>query len=292
MDFYGAAVIQAFCFGPLVIGLYLSMKIFRIPDITADGSYTLGAVITAVSLQHNLPVPLTLVLAMAGGGLAGGATALIHTRLRIHPLLAGILVMTALYSVNLMLMGRSNIPIMQLNNLFTLLPVFADPDLNTLFLLCLLLLLVGGVMSYMLRSDFGLAMRATGDQESMVRALGVDTGRMKVFGLVLANGLIALSGSLVAQFQGFSDINMGIGIVISGLGSVIIGEALITVLRIRGISVSLLLVVTGAVIFQLVLAATLALGVDANLLKLTTALFVLLIVALAGRAGYRYTQEV
>lgn len=291
MDFYGAAVIQAFCFGPLVIGLYLSMKIFRIPDITADGGYTLGAVITAVSLQQNLPIPVMLLLVVAGGGLAGYATALIHTRLRIHPLLAGILVMTALYSVNLTLMGRSNIPIMQLKNLFTWLPAFAAPDLHTLFMLCLLLLLVGSAMSYLLRSDFGLAMRATGDQESMIRALGVNTNRMKIFGLAIANGLIALSGSLVAQFQGFSDINMGIGIVIGGLGSVIIGEALITVLRVRGISVSLLIVVAGAVVFQLVLAATLAIGVDANLLKLTTALFVLLIVALAGRAGYRYTQE-
>src|SRR5690554_2942088 len=137
MDFYIAAIIQALCFGPLVIGLFLSMKIFNIPDITTDGSYTLGAVITAVGLSKGYPPLLTLFLAMVGGALAGSCTALIHTWLRIHALLAGILVMTALYSVNLVLLGRSNMPLLGYQDVFTGLGVFARADDNTLAVLLL-----------------------------------------------------------------------------------------------------------------------------------------------------------
>ncbi|SEM21161.1 putative ABC transport system permease protein [bacterium A37T11] len=287
MDFYLAAVIQALCFGPLALGLFLSMKIFRIPDITSDGSYTLGAVITVLCLAKGVPLPLTCLLAMVGGALAGCCTALIHTRLRINPLLAGILVMTALYSVNLTLMGRSNIPLLGGETLFSLIHWFGYSDLNSFTIVGILLVCITIALGYLLSSDFGLAMRATGESESMIRALGVNTDRMKVFGLALANGLIALSGCLMSQFQGFTDINMGIGIVISGLGSVIIGETLISILRLTGMWGSLFLVVAGAVIFQLALAVTLAIGVDANLLKLVTALLVLLIVALPYWTGLR-----
>lgn len=285
MDFYLAAVIQALCFGPLALGLYLSMKIFRIPDITSDGSYTLGAVITALGLVKGYPLPVTCLLAMLAGAGAGCLTALVHTRLKINPLLAGILVMTALYSVNLTLLGRSNIPLLNYSGLFTVITIFTSADSNALFILVLMAIAVLAGMSFMLRSDFGLAMRATGESESMIRALGVNTDRMKLFGLAIANGLVALSGCLIAQFQGFTDINMGIGIVISGLGSVIIGESLIALLRVSDTGISLLFVMGGAIIFQLILALTLALGVDANLLKLVTALLVLLIVALPGWAG-------
>lgn len=280
MDFFLLAILQALCFGPLVLGLYLSMTIFRLPDITTDGSYTLGAVITALGLTHHWPVGWTILLAMAGGAIAGSLTAWIHTRLRIQALLAGILTMTALYSVNLSLMGRSNIPLLGLDNLFSLIQVFDIPDYNALFTLLLGLGLLLILKALLLKSDFGIAMRATGDRESMVEALGVNTHWMKCYGLAISNGLVALSGSLMTQFQGFADINMGIGIVISGLGAVIIGESLISITRTRSIWRALLFVIIGAIIFQLVLALTLKLGVDASLLKLVTALLVLGIVAL------------
>lgn len=284
MDFYLAAIIQALCFGPLVLGLFLSMKIFNIPDITTDGSYTLGAVITAIGLSNGYPLAQTFLLAMAGGMLAGCCTALIHTRLRINALLAGILMMTALYSINLTLLGRSNMPLLHYVNIFSHFSFFASPDHNTLTVVAILLMLLFFLMTYMLRSDFGIAMRATGDSESMIRAQGVNTARMKLFGLAISNALVALSGCLMAQFQGFTDINMGMGIVISGLGAVMIGETLITINKIKKIAGMLVCVLIGVVVFQLVLAFALQAGVNPNLLKLTTALLVLLIVALP-RAG-------
>lgn len=280
MDFYIAAIIQALCFGPLVIGLFLSLKVFNIPDITTDGSYTLGAVITAVCLASGYGLLTTVVFAMLGGALAGCCTAFIHTRLRINALLAGILVMTALYSVNLTLLGRSNMPLLGYTNIFSWLTVFPAVDHNTLVVLVVLLSCLFFVVSFMLRSDFGIAMRATGDSESMIRAQGVNTTRMKIYGLAIANALVALSGGLIAQFQGFTDINMGIGIVISGLGAVIIGDTLINLLKIRSIPLMLICVFLGVILFQLMLAVALGAGIDANLLKLTTSLLVLLIVAL------------
>lgn len=185
MDFYVAAIVQALCFGPLVIGLFLSMKIFNIPDITTDGSYTLGAVITAVGLSNGYPPMVALVLAGGCGALAGCCTALIHTWLRIHALLAGILVMTGLYSVNLVLLGRSNMPLIDYPDVFSQLGITGSTDSNTLSVLVLFVVVLLVVMSYLLRSDFGIALRATGDSEPMIRAQGVNTARMKVYGLSL-----------------------------------------------------------------------------------------------------------
>lgn len=285
MDFYVAAIIQALCFGPMVIGLFLSMKIFNIPDITTDGSYTLGAVISALGLSSGYPPLMTLLFAMVGGALAGCCTALIHTWLRIHALLAGILVMTALYSVNLMLLGRSNMPLIDYPDVFSQLGMLSKPDNNTLSVLLLFVILLLFVMSYLLRSDFGIALRATGDSEPMIRAQGVNTTRMKVYGLALSNALVAWSGALMAQFQGFADINMGIGIVISGLGAVIIGDTLINTLKLRAMPSMLACVIVGVVLFQSMLALALTAGVNPNLLKLTTALLVLAIVALPRVGG-------
>ncbi len=283
MDFYVAALIQALCFAPLVVGLFLSMKIFNIPDITTDGSYTLGAVITAVGLANGYPPLVALLLAMGGGALAGCCTALIHTWLRIHALLAGILVMTALYSVNLVLLGRSNLPLLDFPDVFGQLGVFGSLDNNTLSVLLLFVALLLLVMSYLLRSDFGIALRATGDSEPMIRAQGVNTTLMKVYGLALSNALVAWSGGLMAQFQGFVDIN--IGIVISGLGAVIIGDTLINFLKLRAILPMLVCIIVGVVLFQSMLALALSAGVNPTLLKLTTALLVLAIVALPRVGG-------
>ena len=280
MDFYLTALLQGLCFSGIALGIYISMKIFNIPDITTDGSYTLGGVVTAVMLIYHVPGYLILPAVIIAGGLSGAATGLIHTKLKVNPLLAGILVMTALYSVNLTVMGRSNLPLIGTSSLFSLVNVVANPNQNTLVILLLFVATMVLMMGYLLKTDFGIAMRATGNSESMIRALGVNTDRMKIIGLALANALTAVSGYLMTEYQSFADINMGIGIVIVGLGSVIIAETLINWLNITSVWLSLLLVLGGAVIFQLVLAFTLNIGVDANLLKLVTAVFVLLIVSL------------
>jgi putative ABC transport system permease protein len=280
MDFYLTALLQGLCFAGIALGIYISMKIFNIPDITTDGSYTLGGVVTAVLLTRQVPGYLILPAVIAAGGIAGATTGLIHTKLKINPLLAGILVMTALYSINLTVMGRSNLPLIGTSSIFTSVSLVANPNLNTLIILLLFVLVVTLLIGYLLKTDFGIAMRATGNSESMIRALGVNTDRMKIIGLALANALTAISGYLITQFQGFADLNMGIGIVIVGLGSVIIAETLIGWMRVTAVWISLALVLLGAVIFQLVLALTLSIGVDANLLKLVTAVFVLIIVSL------------
>ena len=280
MDFYLTALLQGLCFSGIALGIYISMKIFNIPDITTDGSYTLGGVVTAVMLIHHIPGYLILPAVILAGGISGAVTGLIHTKLKVNPLLAGILVMTALYSVNLTVMGRSNLPLIGTSSLFSLINIVANPNQNTLVVLLLFVAIMVFMVGYLLKTDFGIAMRATGNSESMIRALGVNTDRMKIIGLALANALTAISGYLMTEYQGFADINMGIGIVIVGLGSVIIAETLINWLNITSVWISLLLVIGGAIIFQLVLAVTLNIGVDANLLKLVTAVFVLLIVSL------------
>ena len=280
MDFYLATLIQGLCFSAIALGIYISMKIFNIPDITTDGSYTLGGVITAKLLMAHQPIYIVLPAVIAAGAAAGALTGIIHTKLKINALLAGILVMYALYSINLSIMGRSNIPLTNVSTLFSLINFASDPNKNTFFVLIGFVAVIAVLIGYLLKTDFGIAMRATGNSESMIRALGVDTDRMKIIGLSLANALTALSGFLITQFQSFADINMGIGIVITGLGSVIIAEALVNWFRITSVWLTLTLVLSGAIIFQFVIAVTLSIGVSPTLLKLVTAVFVLLIVGL------------
>ena len=280
MDYYLTALLQGLCFSGIALGIYISMKIFNIPDITTDGSYTLGGGFTGILLLHNQPSYLILPAEILAGAVAGALTGIIHTKLKINALLAGILVMTALYSINLTLMGRSNLPLNSLPTIFSLVNLVTNPNQNTLYILLFFVVIITLLIGYLLKTDFGIAMRATGNSETMIRALGVNTDRMKITGLAIANALTAVSGYLMTQYQGFADISMGIGIVIIGLGSVIIAEAFINWFKITSIWISLLLVISGAIIFQFVLAFTLSIGIDATLLKLVTAVFVLLIVSL------------
>lgn len=280
MDFYLTTLLLGLCFMGIALGIFISMKIFNIPDITTDGSYTLGAVVTGISLSKGLPAFTILPLVILAGACAGAVTGLIHTKLKVNALLSGIIVMTALYSINLTLLGRSNLPLLNYTSIYDYIAWFANLNTNTLIMLILFLVAVIGIIGYVLKTDFGLAMRATGSSETMIRALGVNTDRMKIIGLAISNSLVAVSGFLMAQLQGFVDISMGIGIVIVGLGSVIIAETVINWFKISSVWISLLIVISGAIIFQFVLAFTLSIGIDASLLKLVTATFVLLIVSL------------
>ncbi len=275
----------------LAMGVYLSFRIFNFPDITADGSITLGAAVTAILLVHHVSPGLATLAGFAAGALAGMTTGILHTKFKINGLLSGILVMTALYSVNLHVMSKSNVPLLNEATLvsqaetlgMTWFQVAAGSDLNVLgwsvglrdaATLLAMLLLVGflGLLLYLFfRTNLGTAMRATGDNPQMIRALGVSVDFIIILGLALSNGLIALSGSLLAQYQGFADVQMGIGMVVWGLASVIIGEALVGSSRIG-------LLITGAVIgsvlFRLLVAIALRWGLNPNDLKLITAGFV------------------
>ncbi len=280
MDFYTTAILQGLGFVALGLGIFLTLRIFNIPDITTDGSYTLGGAVTAVMLVNDCNPFFTLVIVLISGMIAGVMTGLVHTKLKVNALLAGILVMTALYSVNLSIMGRSNIPLIQIKNIFSAIRFSNNEITNYIFVYSLFAICLFAFVTWLLKTDFGIAMRATGNSETMVRAMGVDTQRMKIIGLALANGLTALSGYLITQYQGFADINMGIGIVISGLGSVIIGESLVKFIKNKRLFIQLLGVIAGAILFRLILAGALTLGLNPNYLKLITASIVLLVVGL------------
>jgi putative ABC transport system permease protein len=279
VSFYLTAILLGFGFASLAMGIFISMRIFKIPDITTDGSFTLGGAVTAIMLSSGLSPVLALPVAFLSGALAGSATALVHTRFKINALLAGILVMTALYSINLAIMGRSNIPLIDINDIF---PVVSNLSImqSQLFTLIVVTMLVLLFLSWLLKTDFGLSMRATGENETMIRSMGVNTGRMKIAGLALANGLTGLSGYLIVQVQGFADIGMGIGIVILGLGSVMIGEIIIRTFKFNGIGYQLMGVIAGTLVFRLILAFALTIGIDALYLKLVVAILVLLVVGI------------
>lgn len=281
----------------LALGSFISFRIFDFPDITAEGSFTFGAAITASLIVAGINPVVATGAAFTGGLLAGSATGLIHTRFKINPLLSGILVMTALYSVNLHVMGKSNVPLLSQNTLFTWFEKFSDhisgenavinligwtvpaKDLWTL-LFCLLIIVVFGLLLlWFFRTNIGTAMRATGDNDQMIRALGVNTNGMIIFGIALSNGFIALSGSMLAQLQGFADVQMGIGMMVWGLASVIIGEALISEKSLGHLIVG---AVIGAVLFRLLVAIALRWGMNPNDLKLITAAFVFLALVLPG----------
>jgi putative ABC transport system permease protein len=273
----------------LAIGVYLSFRIFAIADITVDGSLTLGASVTGVLLIQGSLHPL---LATGAGFLAGMAagtvTGVLQTRFRINPLLSGILVMTALYSVNLRVMGRSNLPFLGATTLSTLceqlgvrwwggerIELFgwevASGDVTVLLLMLLLVALVAILLWAFLKTDLGTAMRASGDNPQMVRAMGGNVEAFRVVGLALANGLVGLAGSLWAQYQNFADAQMGIGMVVWGLASVIIGEAMTGV---AGVGLAIIGAILGSILFRELVAIALSFGLNPNDLKLVTAAFV------------------
>jgi putative ABC transport system permease protein len=281
MSFYFSALILAFALSFLGFGIFISVKIFNFPDITTDGSYTLGASITAVLLMNNFSPLLAILFSFVAGAFAGSFTGLITTKLKIEPLLSGILMMTALYSINLLIMQKSNIPLSNNNNIFAF--IFnEETNTNQLLFLIIAVFSVLILLVSLLKTDFGLVLRASGNSKEMMEAMGVDTDKIKIIGLSFSNGLTALSGSLVAQYQGFSDINMGIGIVILGLGSVMISESILKFFEINSLWWRLLGVVAGTIIFRFILAFALSIGLDPVYFKLITALMVLLVVGLPG----------
>jgi putative ABC transport system permease protein len=272
----------------LALGVFISFRIFEFPDITADGSITLGAGVAAVLLVNGVDPVLATAAAFGSGALAGTVTGVIHTRFQINKLLSGILVMTALYSINLHIMGRSNVPVMaeatiasSVEGIATRLAggaaatVFgwevSTRDAGMLAVALLATAAVATLLYVFFRTNLGTAMQAAGDNPQMIRALGVNVENMIVLGLALSNGLVALAGALLAQYQGFADIQMGIGMVVWGLASIIIGEALVGT---RQLGFLITGAVMGSVLFRLLVAIALRGGLDPNDLKLITAVFV------------------
>lgn len=277
----------------MALGVYITFRILEFPDLTVDGSFTTGGAIAAVMITGGWSPWLASAAAFGGGLVAGLMTGLLHTKGKINGLLSGILMMIALYSINMRILGKPNVSLARsrVDSVFTtlestlaFLPLMVWLVLFALF--CKLLL------DLFFKTDMGLALRATGDNLRMIKSFGANTDRMKMIGISLSNGFVALSGALISQYQGFADINMGVGMIVIGLASVIIGEAIFgakTVIR------ATLAVVLGAIVYRIVYALALRVEVlDASDMKLITAVIVIfaLVVPTARRAmGERATAR-
>lgn len=267
-----AALDLGFIYGLMALGVYLTFRILDFPDLTVDGSFTTGAAVAAATILAGWPPLVATGFGAVAGACAGLVTGVLHTKGQINPLLAGILTQIALYSINLRIMGKANLPLLRTDTLlsglrdrgllgtWTSVAVFATVAIA--FMLAL---------DWFLNTDLGLALQATGDNQRMIRAQGVSTDFTTILGLSLSNALVGLAGALVAQYQGFADIGMGIGLIVAGLASVIIGQALITS---RRFLFATLAVVVGSVVYRLVIQLALAVGLNPNDMKLISAVLV------------------
>ncbi len=272
---------QSLLYGFVALGIMIPFRLLSFPDLTCEGAFPLGGCLCAALLVAGISPTLSMLIAVAAGALAGCATAFIHLRFKINTLLAGILMITILWSVNLRIMGKSNIPLFSAPSFFdNIYPGFTMnvPAQIGFWLLLSIFLIV--TLFWFLRTDIGLAVRATGANETMARAQGVSTWAITIAGVGAANGLTAFAGAAVAQVQGYADVQMGFGILINALAALIIGEAIVgrsSIFR------QLLAPFVGSVVYYQVISAGLALGVHPSDLKLVTGLFVLIMLALPKR---------
>ena len=262
-----ATIEQSLIFAIMVLGVYISFRILNFPDMTVDGTFPLGAAISAKLLTLGVNPYLTLLVALVAGAAAGAITGLIHVKLKVKDLLAGILVMTALYSVNLRVMGKSNIPLFEEDNIF-------NTEYSMMITIVVLILISKFILDYLLKTKFGFALKALGDNENLIVSLGLNEEKYKIYGLMIANAFVAFSGSVLAQYQGFADVGMGTGIIVIGLASIIIGDTLFGKRRrLAGTTI----VIIGSILYRGVIAVTLSMGMDASDLKLITSVIVIVI---------------
>ncbi|MET3643957.1 ABC transporter permease [Streptococcus gallinaceus] len=263
-----SSVSQGLLWGILGLGIYLTFRILNFPDMTTEGSFPLGGAVAVTLMNHGFDPLLSTLAGAVAGCLAGLATGLLYTKGKIPTILAGILVMTSCNSIMLMLMGRANLGLLDIKTLPNFLPFEADVNLLVLGLIAVMVV-IGGLI-YFLYTRVGQAYIATGDNRDMAKSFGINTDRMEVMGLVISNGLIALAGALVSQQDGYADISKGIGVIVIGLASIIVGEVLystnLTLLE------RLIAIVVGSIFYQFLITAVIALGFNTNYLKLFSAL--------------------
>jgi len=265
---------QGFAYGLVALGIVITFRILSFPDLTVDGSFPLGAAVVARLIVEGVPPVYGIVLAVLAGFVAGCCTGVLYTKLKINSLLAGILMMTVLYSVNLRIMGKSNIQLLTVSTFLT--PIENLPVNRFIPIIAFFLLVSFGVKiltDLFMHTQLGFAMRATGDNEQMIRSLGVNTDNTTILGLGISNAFVALSGALVAQDQGFADVGMGIGMIVAGLASIIIGEALVGKHTVQRMTVAALI---GSFIYKEIISIGLRLGLAPTDLKLATGIMVIL----------------
>lgn len=263
-----SSVSQGLLWGILGLGIYLTFRILNFPDMTTEGSFPLGGAVAVTMMNQGHNPFLAAFLGMFAGALAGLVTGLLYTKGKIPTILAGILVMTSCNSIMLMVMKRANLGLHNLKRLQDYFPF--RPDINILLLGLLAVVLVISVLIYFLYTDLGQAYIATGDNRDMAKSFGINTDRMEVMGLVVSNGLIGLSGALVSQQDGYADVSKGIGVIVIGLASIIVGEVLYS----TGLTLleRLIAIVVGSILYQFLISAVIILGFNTNYLKLFSAI--------------------
>lgn len=287
----GAAA-QGLIWGIMAIGVYITFRILDIADLTVDGTLCTGGAVCIMMMLSGHNVWVSMLAATGAGLLAGLATGIFHTFMGIPAILAGILTQLSLYSVNLKIMGKANqaINVDKFNLLVSLRRVKGVAlTQNTLFIVAIMIIILIAVLYWFFGTELGCSLRATGCNPSMSRAQGINTDRNKVLGLMLSNGLVALSGALLTQYQGFADINMGRGSIVIGLAAVIIGEAIFSRIF-RNFALKLLSVVFGSILYYLVLQIVIWMGIDTDLLKMLSALVVALFLAFPYWKGKYFTK--
>lgn len=265
---------QGLVYGIMALGVYITFRVLNFPDLTVEGSFPLGAAVSATLIVAGVDPLLSILAAVACGMAAGLLTGFLHTKMRITGLLAGILSMTALYSINLRIMGRPNVPLLRQPTIFNSLSDWGfNHPMQALIVFAVVAVALKVLLDLFLATETGLAMRATGDNAAMIRSFGVSTDAMTNLGLALANGLVALAGALTAQYQGYADIGMGLGMIVVGLASVILGNAL---LRPSTVFRGTLGVLIGSILYRLAIFFALRAGFAPTDLRIVTAVIVIL----------------
>ena len=268
------AIEEGLLFSIVSMGVYITYKILDFPDLSVDGTYPLGAAIAAVLLINGVNPWLAIIISAVGGAIAGGTTAFLHVKLKISNLMSGILVMIALYSVNLRVMGKSNTP------LFSTKTIFKNTNLKSIFIIIIMVIICKIIIDTFLKTKRGFLLIAVGDNEQVVSSLGINKNGVKVLGLMISNGLVGMAGAIQAQKYGYADVTMGQGIVVMGLATVVIG---ITIFGKLSLLKCTTLSILGAIIYKVAIAIALRVNFNPNDLKLITAIIV--IIALASNNG-------
>jgi len=268
------ALSQGLLWALMALGVYITFRLLNTSDLSVDGSFATGGSVAAILISNNVNPILAILAAIFSGAIAGFITGFLHTKCKIPAILSGILTQLSLYSINLRIMGRSNIPLLKYDNIFK---SFSESTgintmMSTIIIGAIIIVLVIGIMYWFFGTEIGSALRATGSNENMVRSLGVDTNYAKIIGFMIANALVAFSGALVSQSQGYADVKMGTGAIVIGLASIIIGEVLVR----KGTNFALKLsaIVFGSIVYRSAVAVVLQLGLNTDDLKLFTAVLV------------------
>lgn len=279
LDLVLSTVSQGLLWAIMALGVFLTFRVLDIADLSVEGTFPLGAAVAATLIDAGHSVWFAMLIALIAGCIGGTVTALLTTKLKIPALLSGILTMIGLYSVNLMIMGKANVPLLRAETVFTLTENLfgVSSVVATLIVGLVATVIVGAIMYWFFGTVLGTAIRATGCNPQMARAQGINTNVMVILGLLISNGLVALSGALVAQSNGFADVGMGTGTIVIGLASVIIGEVLFGTHSFKNWLIS---VVLGSVVYRAVIAIVLELGMPPNDLKLFTAVLVAIALSL------------